>query len=267
MTAIPGGSFEMGSLENEVGRYANEGPAHHVAVRRFFISTAPITRAEFETFVKDTGYDAGAGCWTLTKAGEMAIQSGYDWRNPGYPQEQSHPAACINWHDARAYVEWLSRKSGKPYRLPTEAEWEYAARAGSATARYWGDGPEHACTYGNVWDRSAKNKVPVRSTSAIHDCDDGFAYTSPVAMFKPNSFGLYDMLGNVLQWTSDCLHHNYEGAPGDGSAWVGGDCSYHVVRGGAWSSQPRVVRSAARNFIPAGIRNLVVGVRVVRSAP
>jgi len=268
MTAVPGGSFEMGSPKDESGRFDNEGPVHHVAVQSFFISRAPITRAEFSAFVKDSGYDAGGGCWTLTKAGAPAIQRDRDWRNPGYPQDQSHPAVCISWNDAKAYVEWLSRKSGKPYRLPAEAEWEYAARGGTTTARYWGDAPADACAYGNVWDRTGKGSVPVPSSSEVHDCDDGFAYTSPVARYKPNSFGLYDMLGNVLQWTADCSHPNYKGAPRDGSAWTGGpECDARVVRGGSWSFQPRTVRSASRNTVPVNIRNLVIGIRVVRSAP
>ncbi len=139
------------------------------------------------------------------------------------------------------YAEWLAEKTGKKYRLLSEAEWEYAARAGSDKARFWGSSPDRACQFGNVGDYSAKKKHP---DWEIHECDDGYAETAPVSSFKPNAFGLYDMLGNVWEWVEDCYNANYDGAPNDGRAWATGDCSRRVIRGGSWNNSPAIVRSA-----------------------
>lgn len=256
----------MGSPIEEAGRYDSEGPVREVKVLSFAMAKYPISRGEYSAFVKATGYDAGNECWTFTTAGKMAILDDRNWRNPGYPQDDRHPAVCLNWNDAKAYATWLSRKSGKSYRLPSEAEWEYAARAGTVTSRYWGDDPDQACQYANVMDLTGKARLPELALET-HSCSDGYAYTSTVGKFKPNAYGLHDMLGNVLQWTEDCWHVNYTGAPSDGKAWSGGDCSVHALRGAPWSFMPRLVRSASRNSVPTEIRNLMVGFRVAKSLP
>ncbi|MDO8413394.1 MAG: SUMF1/EgtB/PvdO family nonheme iron enzyme, partial [Gallionellaceae bacterium] len=150
MVVIRSGSFAMGSPDSEVGRGKDEGPVHTVAIATFALSETEITRGQFAKFVKQTKYSTGDKCWTY-EGGKFGEHDG-NWSKPGYAQDNKHPVACINWDDAQAYVNWLSRKTGKKYRLPTEAEWEYAARSNTSTARYWGDNPDAACRYGNAAD-------------------------------------------------------------------------------------------------------------------
>ena len=179
------------------------------------------------------------------------------------------PVIGVSWDDAKAYVDWLSQQAQHTYRLLSEAEWESTTRAGTTFSRFWGDDPNKACEYGNVADQTFK-KEPIASGWTIHDCVDGFAYTSPVGSFKPNAFGLYDMLGNVWQWTEDCWHDNYEQAPGDGKSWGkenGGDCGRRVIRGGSWDFKPDFVRSANRYSIVPSNRYNYLGFRVARTLP
>jgi serine/threonine-protein kinase PpkA len=163
----------------------------------------------------------------------------------------------VSWGDAQAYAAWLSRRTGKPYRLPSEAEWEYAARAGSTTARPWG--PEL------TRDRANYGAEACCAPAAVGA--DKWRFTSPVGAFPANRFGLYDMIGNVWQWVEDCGHDRYDGAPADGSAWVLGDCRTRMVRGGAWFQAPDSERSAARAADDAGFRIADIGFRVARSLP
>ena len=186
------------------------------------------------------------------------------WESPGFEQTDEHPVVCISWDDAQAFVAWLSRESGKAYRLPTESEWEYAVRAGTRSARHWGDGEAEACRYENAVDAIAKRKYNLSSSTFA--CDDGYAETSPVGSFQGNGFGLKDMLGNVTEWTQDCWE-SYAGAPTDGSAMTGSNCSRRVVRGGSWYFEPALVRSAKRGtFVPTGGGD-GVGFRVARTLP
>ena len=184
------------------------------------------------------------------------------WRNPGLAQADSHPALCVSWNDARAYAQWLSRKTGQRYRLPTEAEWEYAARAGTSAARYWGDEPGQACRFANVADQS---RFQTLSFGQKHECNDGHYFTAPVGSYTQNLFGLYDMLGNVWEWTEDCWNASYAGAPSDGIAWLTGDCAQRVCRGGSWSTVPRFARSAARHKNAADHRDNLTGFRLART--
>jgi len=160
------------------------------------------------------------------------------------------------------YGRWLSKRTGKTYRLPSEAEWEYAARAGSTTPWFWGDDPKQACQYGDVGDDSVRPEHP---DWPLHDCNDGFAKTAPVGTFKPNAFGLYDTAGNVWEWVEDCYNPSYEGAPVDGRAWLAGDCARRIDRGGGWYNKPAAVRSALRYAGDDSSRqNNTLGFRVVR---
>jgi formylglycine-generating enzyme required for sulfatase activity len=174
-----------------------------------------------------------------------------NWRDPGYPQEGSHPVVCVSPADAKAYVEWLSARTGKRYRLPSEAEWEYAARGNTVTGRYWGWENADACQFENTGDVSGEGDFP---------CTDGFAFTAPVGIRKPNPFGLYDMLGNVAEWVEDCASKNYEGAPIDGSARTVVGCEVHTLRSASWGAVPWAVRSAHRGtggtskYAPVGFR-------------
>jgi formylglycine-generating enzyme required for sulfatase activity len=224
----------MGSPSDEAGRGSDEGPQHRVSVAAFSLAKTEITRGQFAAFVNDSGHDAGDQCWTF-EGGKYEERSGRNWRNPGYSQRDDHPVVCVNWQDAQAYTQWLSRKTGQNYRLPTEAEWEYAARAGNNTARPWGDSASQACGYANIMDSTGKAQVP-GVTWEVHNCTDGHAYTAPTSSFTANAFGLHDMIGNVWEWTEDCYHDNYSGAPSDGSAWSGGSCEKRVLRGGSWDN-------------------------------
>jgi len=246
MVILPAGSFEMGSPASEAGRQDSESPQHRVSIRSFAAGKLEVTRGQFAAFVKDSGHNASNECYTF-EGGKYEKRSGRNWQNPGYSQADSHPVVCVNWDDAKAYVAWLSRKTGKNYRLLSEAEWEYAARAGTSTARYWGESPDQACGYANVMDATGKSQVP-GVTWEVHNCTDGHAYTAPGGSFKPNAFGLYDMIGNAWEWTEDCWNKTYSGAPSDGSAWTTGECSVgRVLRGGSWLSTPQGARSAHRN--------------------
>jgi formylglycine-generating enzyme required for sulfatase activity len=268
MVVIPGGSFTMGSPESETTRegvpdeYAKrERPQHPVSVRSFALGKFEVTRGEFGQFVRETGHGFGGGCYVYDGK-EWKQEPGRDWRSPGFAQTERDPVACVNWDDAKAYVAWLSKKTGKEYRLPSEAEWEYAARARTTAARHWGEDASQACGYANVADRAGKQTYP---NWTIHDCDDGKAHTAPAGSYKPNGFGLHDMLGNVWEWTEDCWNESYTGAPGNGSAWSSGDCRRRVLRGGSWDSVPRGVRSAYRGGYDSTIRGYIFGFRVART--
>ena len=263
LVPVPGGHFQMGSPGHESGRENDEGPVHEVRVATFLLMKYPVTRGEFAAFVNDTGYDAGSSCKTL-EDGKLQNREGRSWRNPGFSQTDQDPVVCVNWTDAQNYARWLSRRSGQEYRLPTEAEYEYAARAGTTTAAFWGESPDRACDYANGMDASARS-IPGISGWAFMNCDDHAVYTSSVGRYRPNAFGLYDMLGNVFEWTQDCYHDSYNGAPTTGSAWVAGDCKYRVVRGGSWISYPaQVFRSAKRGGSVPSNRYNHYGFRLAR---
>ncbi len=250
----------MGSPAHEAERKGDEAPQHDVSVAGpFAVSKYEVTRDQFERFVSQTGHDYGDSCSTY-ESGRWELRKGRTFRDPGYPQTGDHPVVCVSWDDAQAYAGWLSRKCGKKYRLLTEAEWEYAARAGTTTSRYWGDDPDEACTHANVYDDRGRRAN--RFEWSRHGCDDGFGQTSPAGRFRPNRFGLHDMLGNVWEWVQDCYHDSYTGAPENGSAWVSGPCQERVLRGGSWVYIPPSVRSANRGKYPAGTRNFYLGFRV-----
>lgn len=270
MVVIPAGEFSMGSPASEAGRDTDEGPVHRVSIGQpFALGRNEVTVAQFRRFVDEAGYKSeaernvgGQGCRAFDKSGKWDWQSGRSWRDPGFAQSDAQPVVCISWNDARAYVEWLSRKTEKRYRLPAEAEWEYAARAGTTTARYWGENADEACAYANVADQTTHEG---RSWSNKHNCNDGHWFPAPVGSYKPNRFGLYDMLGNVWEWTEDCGNGSYTGAPSDGSAWLTGNCSQRVDRGGSWNNFPRVVRSALRLRLTSDDRSFDLGFRVART--
>jgi formylglycine-generating enzyme required for sulfatase activity len=270
MVRIPAGSFLMGSPADEEGRFDNEGPQHRVTIARSFsLGRCAVTRGDFARFIEASGYrteaerepEEGIGAWIPDK-NEWGWAPRRSWRDPGFPQDDRHPVVGVSWNDAQAYVQWLRETSGKPFRLPSEAEWEYAARAGTTTARYWGDAADQH-RHANGADRRLKGKFP-KWPYAIHEADDGYAETAPVGSFQPNAFGLYDMLGNVLEWVQDVWHDTYEGAPGDGRAWEGGNEQRRVLRGGSWSYEPRFLRSADRFGSSPDDRNGDIGFRLAQ---
>ena len=275
MVVVPAGEFTMGSPAAEIGRGLDEGPQRQVQIARpFALGRSEVTVAEFRRFVEEAGYRTEAerdtraqGCAGFIYADPAAPDPGSppytSWRSPGLAQAQAdtHPVLCVSWNDARAYAQWLQKKTGKRYRLPSEAEWEYAGRAGSGSSRYWGDDPVQACRYANVADQS---RFQTWSFGQKHDCTDGHYFTAPVGGYAPNRFGLYDMIGNVWEWTEDCWNASYAGAPADGSAWLAGDCTQRVLRGGSWSTVPRYARSATRFRNPADYRDNLTGFRLAR---
>lgn len=179
--------------------------------------------------------------------------------------EPRHPVTDVSWRDAEEYVSWLEEKTGKEYRLLSEAEWEYVARAGSDTARYWGESSGGQCRFANGADAEARIVFPDWTTVT---CSDGHVFEAPVGTYGANAFGVHDILGNVSEWTRDCWHENYEGAPNDGTSWHqegDGDCDRAVFRGGSWFSVPGAIRSAYRGWGRLGVRDVDLGLRVARS--
>ena len=246
MVVVPAGDVMMGSPEQERGRSDEEGPQHRVTIANpFAIGKFSVTRGEFAAFVGETGYNTLGGCDVLSGS-EWKHLPDRSWRSPGsFDQNDRHPVVCVNWYDAKAYAAWLSKKVGKEYRLLTEAEREYAARAKTATRYSFGD------------------DAALLSQYAWYEANAGGA-THPVDEKKPNAFGLHDMHGNVWSWCEDIWHSSYHGAPNDGSAWQTGDTSFRVVRGGSWYRKADGLRSAFRNtFSPDGRFN-DVGFRVAR---
>ena len=263
LVLIPAGTYIMGSPQHEKGRYRSEGPQRQVRIGKpFAVGVYEVTRKEFSRFVSEVGHPSGDSCETY-EDGEWSRRSGRSWEKPGFSQTSAHPVVCVNWKDAQAYVGWLSERTGKEYRLLSEAEWEYAARGRTETSRYWGDDPADACVHENVADYTAKEKY---SGGIIHDCQDGAVHTSEVGRYKPNAFGLHDMLGNVMEWVADCRHASYDEAPTDGKAWIEGrECTFRMLRGGSWSVKPRIARSAVRQKYPLLGRLSEVGFRVART--
>ena len=262
--------FRMRLPSGEKGRDADEGPVHTVRIaRRFLLGRHEVTRAEFAKFVQATSYkteaEKGNGCWAWSDTDEQwAERSGASWRAPGSEQTASHPVVCVSWNDAQAYVRWLSEETGEDYRLASESEWEYAARADTTELRYWGDDSARACVYANVGDKSGKRVHPGWDKT-LHDCDDGAAETSPVGRYEANGFGLHDMLGNVWEWVQDCYVDGYDDAPSDGSAREDGDCARRLLRGGSWTNGPGDVRSATRlRSVPVS-RSGNLGIRLART--
>jgi formylglycine-generating enzyme required for sulfatase activity len=235
MTVVPAGSFTMGSPADEPNRDPDEGPTRVVTFARpFAIGIFEVTRDQYAVFVRATGRADPPACMVWTGA-RLELVPGKSWRDPAIAQTDEHPAVCVSWRDASAYAAWLSAKTGHRYRLPSEAEWEYATRGGVQAAYAFPGGEAGACAYANVGDRSAKAAVPAWRTA---DCDDGFGFgTAPVGSFRPNGFGLHDTIGNVWEWMADCFRPSFDSAPADGSTWGnGGDCGSVVDRGGGFSS-------------------------------
>ncbi len=264
MVVIPAGSFTMGSPSREEGRDEDEGPQHQVTISKpFAVGKYEVTRGEFARFVDATGHSTGEACWTYEQ-GEWERRSGRGWRDPGYRQDERHPVPCVSWDDAKAYVAWLSRKTGERYRLLSEAEWEYAARAGTRTSRYWGDDASAQCTHANGYDRTAKSELNFSWDNA--PCRDGSVHTARAGRYGANGFGLHDVLGNVWEWVADCWYESYAGAPTDGSAWVsGGECGQRVLRGSSWINVPGGLRLAERYRDSTAHRSGSVGFRIART--
>jgi formylglycine-generating enzyme required for sulfatase activity len=289
MVLVPSGEFKMGGDESAEAVAAffdknygearlraygctNEHPQHLVRITRpFYLGVYDVTRGQFRQFVADTGYktdaekgeNQGAYGWNPDK-NDLEFSKKYSWRNAGFEQTDEHPVINVSWNDATAFCQWLSRKGGKTYRLPTEAEWEYACRAGTTTRYYFGDDPETLAKVGNVADATLKAKIPDQINTL--KASDGYVFTSPVGSFKPNAFGLYDMHGNAQQWCSDWFdNYNYVSGASDPTGPDRGVAGIRVLRGGSWIAGPDFARSAARHGYSPGYRLTDIGFRVART--
>jgi len=288
MVVVPAGSFIMGSSAQEKSWAANHGgsvyavadeaPQHKVTLQSFALGKYDVTRGEYAAFAREIGYPSGDGCGQGRAIFKWEKDPKLTWENPGYAQTDRDPVVCVSWRDAQAYVSWLNRKARRsggaasangPYRLPSEAEWEYAARAGTTTKFYWGD--DDAAAPAHAWFNANSG---CKAVSGLF-CDGG--QTHPVGAKPPNAFGLYDMAGNVWQWTEDCYDNSYAGIPTDGRANETpstdpkandsqGKC-LRVDRGGSWMFPAWLLRSATRERNPADFRNDVMGFRVARLLP
>jgi formylglycine-generating enzyme required for sulfatase activity len=244
MVTIKGGQFDMGSAANPIFPNAPTSvPVHSVQVQTFRLSKYETTVKQFRQFVDATGYKTGSDCWKPA-ANDSGMESGkLSWDSPANAPTEYHPVMCVSYDDAHAYLEWLSKQTGKRYRLPSEAEWEYAARERSNTRYPFGDSPAELCKFANTFDQSGKAAIaqPTGRTREAIPCDDRAELTTVVGMYEPNVFGLYDMLGNVGEFVEDCQHLNYENAPTDGRAWIEGCAAFHggkmaIHRGGSYNA-------------------------------
>jgi formylglycine-generating enzyme required for sulfatase activity len=291
LVLIPKGEFMMGSSESaeetaaffsktygenglKADLFKNEHPQHRVRITKpFYLGAYHVTRGQFRQFVKDTGYKTeaemgenpgGYGWNPDTK--EFGFNEKDSWRKAGFEQTDEHPVVNVDWNDAMAFCKWLSKKEGKTYRLPTEAEWEYACRAGTTTRYYSGDDPETLATVGNVADATFKAKFPHWKYTI--KASDGYVFTSPVGSFKPNGLGLYDMHGNAWQWCSDWYDADYYAkSPADDP--TGPDSgTVRILRGGSWGLWPYLSRSAVRlRLSPDDRGGDWAGFRVARTEP
>ena len=256
LVVVPLGSFMMGSPAGEESRNDREGPQHRVTIAEpFAVGVHEVTRGEFARFVRETNRSTGNSCrvWDSNE-GTWVKRSGLNWRNPGFEQTDGHPVVCVNWDDAQSYVGWLSRETGEGYRLLSESEWEYVARAGTTGPFHTGAtiSPAQANYDGDYTYGSGRKGVYRERTVSV-------------GSFSPNAFGLHDVHGNALEWVQDCWNKKYDGAPRDGGAWERGDCSWRVARGGSWSGTPWLLRSANRYRLTTGIRNYFLGFRIART--
>lgn len=257
MAVLAAGSFAMGAAPEDRDAAADERPQHTVRIGAMFaVGVFEVTRAQFAAYAADDRGYRPDWCWVKTEGGTWDDRADVSFADPGFAQDPDHPAVCLSWYDAKAYVAWLARKTGHPYRLLGEAEWEYAARAGLSAADA---AIEANCPAANGAPREGR---PGEQAG----CEDGFAFTAPVGSFAANPFGLHDMIGNAAEWVEDCYHPTYEGAPQDAIPWSFGGCEGgKVLRGGSWNDGTANLRTAGRVEVVAGDRYSLTGLRVARS--
>ncbi len=258
-------------MQNEADRSDSEGPKHRVTITRgFALGIREVSVGEFRLFAEATGYRTRAeveeSSWVYDEgSSRMTPRDGINWRHDfrGRRARDNSPVLHVDWHDAQAYTLWLTSQTGQSYRLPSEAEWEYAIRAGSVSPYWWGDGspsqPVENLTGDGDVSSSGRNWG-----LAFEDYGDGHWGPAPAGTFSANGFGLHDMAGNVSEWLEDCWHDTYVRAPMDGSAWVNPGCEKRVVRGGYWAGRPGQARSAHRFSADSRLRGPRVGFRVAR---
>lgn len=271
MVVVPRGTFMMGAPSRGRAQSGAESPQHAVTLAGgFALAQAEVTVAEFRTFVRSSGYvpdsvRLGGAAVYDERNGRMQMRAGATWQDDyaGQRARDDDPVVNVSWNDANAYAEWLAKRTGKHYRLPTEAEYEYAERAGTTTPYWWGQGSPSSLVE-NLTGAGDRSPAHRSWANAFKNYSDGFWGPAPVKSFVANPFGLYDMSGNVSEWVADCWHENYMRAPDDGSAWINPGCDERVIRGGSWGSAPEQDRSSYRMGAAADSRSGRVGFRVAR---
>jgi formylglycine-generating enzyme required for sulfatase activity len=284
MVVPPMGEFLMGSAPAEISALSAEQPdltetlkweapqREIVMSRPFAIGRSHVTRSEFKAFVDATRYHVDGGCYTYDGS-LWTLDDSRSWLSPGFEQTDRHPVVCVSWYDASAYVQWLSKHTGRTYRLLSEAEMEYATRATSSEANnlsrlqpryFFGDDVGSLCIYGNGASQTAAAKFGWQPQQ-VAPCRDGYVFTAPVASFASNPWGLYDVHGNVWTWTADCWNKDHTRANADGTARTSGDCGQRVVRGGSWSNRPSDLRVGARDHNATTDRTSNLGFRLARA--
>jgi formylglycine-generating enzyme required for sulfatase activity len=246
MVLLRGGVFTMGAGpgEEEVdgvppAMRGRAQPQRQVIVAPFLIGRFEVSRDEFTEFYRATRQKTDNACWAEGQDGKRREYSGFTWRKPGFPQTGRDPVVCVNWFEVRAYASWLSQVTGKRYRLPSEAEWEFAARGGTTGSRPFTADATAFCGRANVGDLSLADAYKHRRDTARYGvCSDGYPFTSPGGAFPANRYGLHDMLGNAWEWTEDCWNPTHDGAMPDHKPRFTGDCDKRVVRGGGWFNEP-----------------------------
>ncbi len=297
---VPEGCYQMGQTESEKQYLINESgekkynkffddelPRHRICVDGFWMAKHEVTRGQFRKFIEETGYrtdaDKEGKVWMKNKdtKGKWKAMPGYNWEKTGFSQNDLHPVACVSWNDAQNFIKWLNNKTGFTFALPSEAQWEYAARAGTSTIRFWGTNDSDACTYANVADKGS-------GWRSLFPCNDGYKFTAPVGKFKPNAFGLYDMLGNLWEWCGDVYDsdayskHSRKNplVTSTGNSRVlnqihpliareykhleTSTVNPRVLRGGSWIHYPVMMRAANRHGYPARHRGVALGFRLSR---
>lgn len=269
MIALPAGSAMLGVEPYEANTKGNDGALHEVMIDyNLAVAKTETTRAQYRVFMEESGHEmAQAGCNTWANNRILGYVKNHQWYAPGYPQNEQHPVVCVSHVDATAYADWLTEKTGRPYRLLSSTEFEYATRAGTRGPWFWGTNSKAACEYANVADAIFRKNF---TYAPVFDCDDGYEFTAPVATYEPNAWGLYDMLGNAWEWTDDCLHRDMSGVPTDGRAWLDeddGECERRTPRGGSWVSGSDWVRAGAQAGDFAVYHSQLLGFRVALTLP
>ncbi|MEN3973615.1 SUMF1/EgtB/PvdO family nonheme iron enzyme [Emcibacter sp. SYSU 3D8] len=273
MVTIPPGMFLMGVHAEEADadnvpamQRQAEQPLHGVTVRDpIALGQTEVTRGQFAVFVAETNHQS-LGCM-VNDGRSWIIDRTKSWRDPGFSQDDQHPVVCVNYEDAEAYTAWLTRKTSKRYRLPTETEWEYAARAGAANGKPWGEIPALACAHGKVADRSHAARFSRKTALMFFPCETGYAFTAPVAHYQANGFGLFDVYGNVREVVADCWNPNYWGKGIGTKAQRSGASDTAVLRGGGWYDAPSNIRPARRFRADRSLRRADQGFRVAKDLP
>lgn len=269
LRVLPAGTFTMGSPDDEPGREKDEGPQHQVTVTRpFAVMETEVTVGLFKAFVAETHYLVETDC-EIWDGKEFKVDRNTSWRKPfaAVDQQDDHPVVCVSWNTAQAFARWMTKRTGQPYRLLSEAEWEYAARAGRQEAYSFGADAKQLCRFADVGDTRTRQGYPEWGKEWVSaECDDGHVYTAPVGSFQPNAFGLYDMHGNAWELVQDC-QNDYQTSARTEVATESTTCSIRMARGGAWNSVPLDARSARRFIRELADRDYLTGFRLARMLP